>query len=85
MKPILIKQGHLIDPGQKTDAVGDLHLQRGYISKTAPAPRSEAAIEINAKGMIVCPGFIDLHCHLREPGYEAKETIQSGTLSLIHI
>jgi dihydroorotase len=82
MKPLLIQGGHIIDPGQKRDGVGSLFILEGKISwvgmgKASP-PDTEYNV-INAEGLIICPGFIDLHCHLRQPGFEDKETIASGT------
>jgi len=81
-KPLLIKDGRIIDPTQKIDEVGSLLIAEGKISwlgkgKASP-PQADCDV-LNAQGLIVCPGFIDLHCHLREPGYEEKETIASGT------
>jgi dihydroorotase len=79
MKPLLIKGGRIIDPGQKLDEVGSLLIAEGKISwrgKGEP-PKSDYDI-LDAQGLVVCPGLIDLHTHLREPGYEEKETIASG-------
>lgn len=81
-KSLLIREGRLIDTGQGFDEVGSLLITEGKISwlgkgKIAP-PEPDYDI-LPAKGLIVCPGFIDLHCHLREPGYEEKETIATGT------
>ncbi|MFH1775104.1 MAG: dihydroorotase [Chloroflexota bacterium] len=84
MKPILIQGGRLIDPGQGVDEVASLLISDGKISWRGqgepPLPPSKYDT-LNAAGMIVCPGFIDLHCHLRQPGYEDKETIATGTLA----
>jgi dihydroorotase len=79
MKPLLIKGGRIIDPSQKLDEVGSLLIAEGKISwrgKGEP-PKSDCDI-LDASGLVVCPGLIDLHTHLREPGYEEKETIASG-------
>ena len=80
MTPLLIKGGRIIDPSQDMDVVADLLVEdgllRGMGTQFAPA---EGARIIDATGMVVSPGFIDLHCHLREPGYEDKETIATGT------
>ena len=80
MRPILISGGRVLDPSQRIDRVADLLLEGGTVTgisdKISPP---DGAQVIDAAGMIVCPGFIDLHCHLREPGFEYKETIASGT------
>jgi dihydroorotase len=79
---LLIKNGRIIDPFRKLDTTGDILLRDGKILeiKTSGAnERDNSAEVINADGYIVCPGFVDLHCHLREPGYEDKETIATGT------
>ena len=80
MTPVLIKGGRIIDPGQGIDRVADLLIERGVVKgvDTHIAPADGAQV-IEADGLVVCPGFIDLHCHLREPGYEYKETIATGT------
>ena len=80
-KNILIKNGHIIDPGQGIDAAGDLMISDGRISPAGQGiiPDASHFIIVDASGMIVCPGFIDLHCHLRQPGFEEKETIATGT------
>ncbi len=80
-KPLLIKGGRIIDPSQKIDEVGSLLIAEGKIAwwgKGAEAPPEGAYEVFDAKGLVVCPGLIDLHVHLREPGYEEKETIASG-------
>ncbi len=77
---LLIKGGRVIDPANGVDAVQDLLLQDEKIAAFGPnldAP--EGTPTIDATGKVVCPGLIDLHVHLREPGYEYKETIATGT------
>jgi dihydroorotase len=82
MKPLLIRGGHIIDPGQGIDEIGSLLIAAGKISWlgkgeiTPPQPDCDV---LQSQGLIVCPGFIDLHCHLRQPGFEEKETIATGT------
>lgn len=77
---LLIKAGRIIDPSQNLDRVADLLVRAGRIDKIEPDINTrDAETIIDARGLIVAPGFIDLHCHLREPGYEWKETIASGT------
>jgi dihydroorotase len=78
---LLIKNGRVLDPSSNTDASLDVLLDSSRISKVG-ANLSEANAEVfDAAGMIVAPGFIDLHCHLREPGQELSETIETGTRS----
>ena len=78
---LLIRNGHLIDPVARVDALMDILLRDGQVSEIAPPNkiRSGADEKFDAKGLIVAPGFIDLHVHLREPGQNYKETIASGT------
>ena len=79
MKSLLIRNGRLIDPSQNIDKIGDLFISEGKISGIIEdLPRSDFQV-LSAEGLIVCPGFIDFHCHLRQPGYEEKETIATGT------
>lgn len=81
-KPLLIRSGRIIDPGSGLDTTGDLLIDKKGILRFADTNSSISESDyriIEASGMIVCPGFIDLHCHLRQPGYEDKETISTGT------
>jgi dihydroorotase len=82
MKPLLIQKGRIIDPSQRLDEVGSLLIAGGQISWLGRGKMLPPAIDYElllAPGLVVCPGFIDLHCHLREPGFEEKETIATGT------
>ncbi len=81
-KALLIQNGRIIDPSQGLDETGSLLIAEGKISwrgKGEETPPKADYDVLNAQGLIVCPGFIDLHCHLRQPGFEEKETIASGT------
>lgn len=80
MRPLLIHGGRIIDPSQGVDEIADLLITDGKIAwrGTGEPPQTDYTI-LNAEGLIVCPGFIDLHCHLRQPGFEEKETIATGT------
>ena len=80
MEKILIKGGRIVDPAQGVDIVGDLLLNEGRVLGIETSiSSSNGARVIDAAGMVVTPGFIDLHCHLRDPGLEYKETIATGT------
>jgi dihydroorotase len=77
---LLIKGGHLIDPAARIDAPMDVLLEGGRVAEVAPPNKIKGADEkFDARGLIVAPGLIDLHVHLREPGQVHKETIASGT------
>ena len=79
MSPMLIRNGHIIDPANDIDTTGDLLICDGKIDRIANHIETEASETVDATGLIVMPGLIDMHVHLREPGFEHKETIASGT------
>ena len=86
MKPstrsLLIENGRIIDPSQQIDDIGSILISKGkiiWIGKPGCHPLLPDFESIDASGLIICPGFVDFHCHLREPGYENKETIATGT------
>jgi dihydroorotase len=78
---LLIKGGHVIDPANRMDALMDILLRDGRVAEVAPPNKIRGGAEqkFDARGLVVTPGFIDLHVHLREPGQGYKETIASGT------
>lgn len=76
---ILITGGRIIDPANNIDGPGDLLIRNGKIAAVGAFEHPEGAKRIDATGLIVCPGLIDLHVHLRTPGFEQKETIATGT------
>ncbi|MFN2636279.1 MAG: dihydroorotase [Gemmatimonadaceae bacterium] len=79
MKPLLLRGGRLVDPSQKLNEAGDLLVADGVIAAAGRVDsRPDNAEIIDCDGLIVCPGFIDVHCHLREPGREDVETIATG-------
>jgi len=81
---LLIKNGRVLDPASKTDALRDILLDGERIAEIAPTGKislASGAEVFDASGLIVAPGFIDMHVHLREPGQENSETIETGTLA----
>jgi dihydroorotase len=82
LRTIHITGGRIIDPGQNVDRLGDLWISGGQILPTGSG-YEEAEIVIDAHGMIVCPGLIDAHVHLREPGNEEDETIATGATAAL--
>ncbi len=82
MSRLLVRNGRVIDPVQGIDESLDILIEDGRIAKLGRnLERGADAPELDAEGLIVAPGFIDLHSHLREPGYEHKETIETGCLA----
>ena len=75
---LIIKNGRVIDPAVKQDSVADILIQDGTIVKVMPGIEEAADRQIDAEGCLVMPGFIDLHVHLRDPGFERKETVATG-------
>src|SRR5262247_4939930 len=76
---LLIKNGIIIDPSQSLEKRKDLLIRDGRVEDIDESLEAEGAEIFDAADLIVAPGFIDLHVHLREPGHEYKETIASGT------
>jgi len=78
---LLIKGGRIVDPANNRDLKGDLLVSDSKIEKIGKNIKVKADRTIDAAGLVVAPGFIDMHVHLREPGYEEKETIRTGSMS----
>ena len=83
MTTLLIKSGRVIDPANHVDKKTDLWLQDGRIAGLGTLPNLHADKTIDATGRIVCPGLIDMHVHLREPGREEDETIATGAAAAL--
>src|SRR6516225_9766929 len=83
MSATIIRNGRVIDPANKRDETADVYIVDGKIigSKSEIRHSKSEIEEIDAKGLIVAPGLIDMHVHLREPGFSHKETIESGALA----
>jgi dihydroorotase len=82
MASLLIQNGRVIDPSQQMDRIANLLVVDGRVAAFDVHPGGEQTI-IDASGKIVCPGLIDMHVHLREPGKEEDETIESGTAAAL--
>ena len=76
---LLLKGGTIIDPTQNYNQVADLLIENGLVSKIGENLSTTGAEVFDAQGLVIAPGFVDMHVHLREPGLEAKEDIASGT------
>jgi dihydroorotase len=83
MARLVIRNGRIIDPSQDIDTVADLAIEDAVIRQIDTGIDTTAAEVLDASGMIVAPGFIDMHVHLREPGFEDAETIETGTNAAI--
>lgn len=81
---LLIKNGHVINPATETDEVADILAEDGKVVKMEKNIKAKADRVIDAKGCYVMPGFIDMHVHLRDPGQEQKETIETGCNAAAH-
>jgi len=78
VKPLLLKNGRVVDPASKLDARRDVLIEDGRLAAVDAKIERAGAEVFDAANLVVAPGFIDMHVHLREPGKEAAETIQSG-------
>ena len=79
MSATIIRNGCIIDPANKRDEIADLLIINGEIADLSQLSTINNQLdEIDAANLIVCPGLIDMHVHLREPGFSHKETIESG-------
>lgn len=81
---ILIKNGRVINPATQMDAVADVWIENGKVGRIEKGINAKADREIDAKDCFVMPGFIDMHVHLRDPGYEQKETVETGCRAAAH-
>ncbi len=84
-KNVLIKSGRVIDPVNGKEFISDIFIKEGVLTEMSGniKAKGKELTEIDAKGCIVCPGFVDMHVHLRDPGFEDEETIESGTLAAV--
>ncbi len=80
---LLIVGGRVVDPAQGLDVQADVLIEGGRVARIGEKLRAKDAERLDARGLVVCPGFIDMHVHLREPGREDKETIETGTRAAV--
>ncbi len=78
MRELLIRNGRVIDPSSNRDEIADVFIRGGNIVAVAPDFDAAGAKTFDATGLVVAPGFVDMHVHLREPGFEHAETIETG-------
>ncbi len=76
---LLLKNGRVVDPAARVDDALDVLVEDGTVARVEPKIPARGAEVIDLAGLVVCPGFIDIHVHLREPGQEWKETVATGT------
>lgn len=81
---LLIKNGLVVDPANKINEIMNILIEDEIIVKTHAAEDEAADKIIDAKGLVVMPGFVDLHVHFRDPGFEYKETIETGSMAAAH-
>lgn len=79
----LIQGARVLDPANDLDAVCDVLIEDGKIARVAESIAADGLPVVDASGLVLTPGFVDLHCHLREPGFEYKETIATGTRAAV--
>ena len=79
MRKLIIRNGRVIDPASKLDAIADVLIEGDKIAAVGEKLQVSGAERFDAAGLVVAPGFIDMHVHLREPGFEYAETIESGS------
>jgi dihydroorotase len=78
MRKLVIRNGRVIDPVSKLDAIADVLIEEGRIAAVGEKLQVSGAERFDASGLVVAPGFVDMHVHLREPGFEYAETIETG-------
>jgi dihydroorotase len=84
VKRLLIRNGRVVDPSQGLDQGMDILVEDGHVAAIGERLEAPARVKIlDAAGLVVAPGFIDLHTHLREPGFEYKETIETGSRAAV--
>ncbi len=81
MTSLAIRGGRVIDPANGFDGIADVLIEQGRVTAVGADAGADASESMDARGLVVAPGFVDIHCHLRQPGFEHKETIATGTLA----
>jgi dihydroorotase len=79
MSKLLIRNGRVIDPASGRDATGDVLIENDIVAAVGENIEADGAEILDAEGLVVAPGFVDIHVHLREPGFTHAETIETGT------
>ena len=81
---MLIKGGRVLNPATQMDEVADVYVENGHVAKIGKGLKEKADRVIDAEGYYVMPGFIDMHVHFRDPGFEEKETVITGMHAAAH-
>src|ERR1051325_9583202 len=76
---LVLQNARILDPSQNLDREGDLVIENGFIAGIVASGAAHGDVVRNCRGLLVTPGLIDIHVHLREPGFEYKEDIETGT------
>ena len=84
MKTLLIKNGYVVNPADNFEGIADILIEDGVISKVGEKLKDKADRTVDASGLTVFPGLVDLHVHLRDPGQEYKEDIATGSEAAAH-
>ena len=83
-RAVVLAGGRVVDPGQGIDGVVDVRIEDGRVAAVGAGLPLDGALRVEVPaGFVVCPGFIDMHVHFREPGQEHKETIASGAAAAV--
>ncbi len=80
---LILKNGRVLDPGSRRDFIGDVVVHEERIRDLGAGIAADGPGVLDCSGLVISPGWIDLHVHLREPGYEYKETIETGTQAAV--
>jgi dihydroorotase len=76
---LLFRAARVVDPAGGRDEIADVHVREGVVADVGPNLVAASAEVVDCDGLVLAPGLVDMHTHLREPGFEHKETVETGT------